>query len=121
MASRFRIGTALLGATAALAFSAIPAHADVKITPDRGGQGQGHSVHLNVLTKYNKEVAEEEGSSVIKHRSTDDKDRSDGDAYCVELPTPLLDDDVMKEVDWDKHPGANTKFKGDNPGKVLWI
>ncbi len=46
MASRLRIGTALLGATAALAFSALPAHADVIITPDRGGQEKGHNVWL---------------------------------------------------------------------------
>lgn len=121
MASRFRIGTALLGATAALAFSALPAHADVKITPDRGGQEQGHKVWLKVLNKDNEEVTKEEGTSVIKLRIEDDKDRSNVLAYCVELPTPLLDDDVLKEVDWDKHPGKNTKFKGDNAGKVLWI
>ncbi|SDK66920.1 LPXTG-motif cell wall anchor domain-containing protein/TQXA domain-containing protein [Lentzea albidocapillata subsp. violacea] len=121
MASRFRIGTALLGATAALAFSALPAHADVTITPDRGGSEQGHRVWLKVLDKDNVEVPKDEPTSVIKLRITDDENRSNVFAYCVELPTPLLDDDILKEVDWEKHPGKNTKFTGENPGKVLWI
>lgn len=119
MASRLRMGAALLGATALLSFSALPAHADVKITPDRGGQEQGHDVWLksaDAEPKFKKET-----TWVIKLRIEDDKDRSNVLAYCVELPTPLEDGDVLKEVDWDKHPGKDTKFKGDNPGKVLWI
>ncbi|HEX7302860.1 thioester domain-containing protein [Lentzea sp.] len=116
MASRLRIGAALLGATAALSFSALPAHAEVKITPDRGGQEQGHDVWLKDGDK-----AQKQGTSVIKLRIEDDKDRTNVLAYCVELPTPLKDGDVLKEVPWDKHPNPNTKFKGDNPGKVLWI
>ncbi len=116
MASRLRIGAALLGATAALSFSALPAHAEVKITPDRGGQEQGHNVWLKDGNKSQKQ-----DTSVIKLRIEDDKDRTNVLAYCVELPTPLKDGDVLKEVPWDKHPNKNTKFKGDNPGKVLWI
>ncbi|MGW6443504.1 thioester domain-containing protein [Lentzea sp. NPDC055074] len=116
MASRFRIGTALLGASAILALSALPAHADVKITPDRGGQEQGHNVWLKDGDKSQKQ-----DTWVIKLRIEDDENRSNVLAYCVELPTPLEDGDVLKEVPWDKHPNPNTKFKGDNPGKVLWI
>ncbi|HUQ60700.1 thioester domain-containing protein [Lentzea sp.] len=116
MASRLRIGAALLGATAALSFSALPAHAEVKITPDRGGQEQGHDVWLK-----DGDNAQKQGTSVIKLRIEDDKDRTNVLAYCVELPTPLKDGDVLKEVDWDKHPNPQTKFKGENPGKVLWI
>ncbi|SDH25870.1 LPXTG-motif cell wall anchor domain-containing protein/TQXA domain-containing protein [Lentzea fradiae] len=116
MASRLRIGAALLGATAALSLSALPAHAEVKITPDRGGQEQGHDVWLKHGNK-----SEKQGTSVIKLRIDDEKDRTNVLAYCVELPTPLKDGDVLKEVPWDKHPNKNTKFKGDNPGKVLWV
>lgn len=116
MASRLRIGAALLGATAALSFSALPAQAEVKITPDRGGQEQGHDVWLKHGDK-----TEKQGTSVIKLRIDDEKDRTNVLAYCVELPTPLKDKDVLKEVPWDKHPNKNTKFTGDNPGKVLWI
>ncbi|SEQ35212.1 LPXTG-motif cell wall anchor domain-containing protein/TQXA domain-containing protein [Lentzea xinjiangensis] len=119
MASRLRIGTALLGATAALSFSALPAHADIKITPDRGGQEQGHNVWLKAAKQG--EQPQKQDTSVIKLRIEDDKDRTNVLAYCVELPTPLKDGDVLKEVPWDKHPNPNTKFKGDNPGKVLWI
>ncbi|GLY48007.1 thioester domain-containing protein [Lentzea sp. NBRC 102530] len=118
MASRFRIGTALLGAAAALTFSALPAHAEVKITPDRGGQEQGHDVHLKSSDpepKFKKET-----TWVIKLRIEDDKDRSNVLAYCVELPTPLKDGDVLKEVPWKDHPGSGTKFK-ENAGKILWI
>ncbi|NKE61432.1 TQXA domain-containing protein [Lentzea sp. PSKA42] len=115
MASRLRIGTALLGATAALAFSALPASADVVIRPDRGGQEDGLRVHLVNGTHHH-----EQGTSVIKLRIEDDAERSNVLTYCVELPTPLEDRDALKEVPWDKHPNPNTKFKV-NAGKVLWI
>ncbi|WP_330271603.1 thioester domain-containing protein [Lentzea sp. NBC_00516] len=118
MASRFRIGTALLGATAALAFSALPAHAEVKITPDRGGSEQGHNVYLKPGKAG--EEPQKQDTSIIKLRIDDEKDRTNVFAYCVELPTPLVDGDVLKEVPWDKHPNPNTKFK-ENSGKVLWI
>lgn len=110
MASRLRIGTALLGATAALAFTALPAHADVIITPDRGGQERGHDVVLKNKPKQD--------TYVIKLRIEGDEERSNVLTYCVELPTPLDDDDVLKEVTWDKHP--NKGFK-DNAGKIMWI
>ncbi len=42
-------------------------------------------------------------------------------SYCVELPTNLDHNRGLKEVEWDKHPNPNTKFKGENAGKVLWI
>ncbi|MFC3899072.1 Cys-Gln thioester bond-forming surface protein [Lentzea rhizosphaerae] len=115
MASRLRIGTALLGATAALAFSALPASADVIIRPDRGGQEDGLNVHL-----INGDHHHRQGTAVIKLRIEDDAERSNVFTYCVELPTPLEDRDALKEVPWDKHPNPNTKFKV-NAGKVLWI
>ncbi|WP_439662630.1 thioester domain-containing protein [Lentzea sp. HUAS TT2] len=118
MASRFRIGAALLGATVALTLSALPAQAEVKITPDRGGQEQGHDVWLKSADAEPK--FKKEGTSVIKLRIEDDKDRSNVLAYCVELPTPLQDGDVLREVPWKDHPGSGTKFK-ENAGKILWI
>ena len=46
MASRLRIGAALLGAAAALSFSALPAAADVVIKPIEGDWHWGHDVFL---------------------------------------------------------------------------
>ncbi|MEV6711933.1 thioester domain-containing protein [Lentzea sp. NPDC051208] len=116
MASRFRIGTALLGATAALAFSALPASAEVQITPDREGSEGGHHVYLK--PKKATEEPIKEFTSVIKLRINDENDRTNVFAYCVELPTKLQDYDVLREVKWTDHP--NKKFN-DIAGKVLWI
>ncbi|WP_434451771.1 thioester domain-containing protein [Lentzea sp. E54] len=115
MASRLRIGAALLGASALLSFSALPAHADVIIKPDRGGQEDGLDVHL-----INGDHHHKQNTAVIKLRIEGDAERSNVLTYCVELPTPLEDRDALKEVPWDKHPNPNTKFKV-NAGKVLWI
>ncbi|MDX8032304.1 thioester domain-containing protein [Lentzea sp. BCCO 10_0856] len=115
MASRLRIGAALLGATALLAISTLPASADVIIKPDRGGQEDGLNVHL-----VNGDHHHQQGTAVIKLRIEGDAERSNVLTYCVELPTPLEDRDALKEVPWDKHPNPNTKFKV-NAGKVLWI
>ncbi|SFR16251.1 LPXTG-motif cell wall anchor domain-containing protein/TQXA domain-containing protein [Lentzea waywayandensis] len=120
MASRFRIGTALLGATAALAFSALPAHADVTITPDRGGQEKGLDVVLLPVGNINDPNELKQDTSIIKLRIEDDKDRSTVLTYCVELPTPLEDGDVLKEATWGTHPNPKSKFP-QNAGKVLWI
>ncbi|SEP76772.1 thioester domain-containing protein [Lentzea albida] len=119
MASRFRIGAALLGAVAALTFSTLPAHADVKITPITNESEPGHPVFLKPAKDKDEPVKED--TSVIKLKIDDDKNGSAKvDAYCVELPTPLKPGDVLKEVPWDKHPNPSTKFK-ENSGKVLWI
>ncbi|MDX8056584.1 thioester domain-containing protein [Lentzea sp. BCCO 10_0798] len=115
MASRLRIGAALLGASALLSFSALPAHADVIIKPDRGGQEDGLNVHL-----INGDHHHRQNTAVIKLRIEGDEERSNVLTYCVELPTPLEDRDALKEVPWDQHPNPNTKFKV-NAGKVLWI
>lgn len=115
MASRLRIGAALLGATALLSFSALPANADVIIRPDRGGQEDGLDVRL-----INGDHHHKQSTAVIKLRIEDDEERSNVLTYCVELPTPLEDRDALKEVPWDQHPNPNTKFKV-NAGKVLWI
>ncbi|MFD4641698.1 Cys-Gln thioester bond-forming surface protein [Lentzea sp. NPDC058436] len=119
MASRFRIGAALLGAVAALTFSTLPAHADVKITPITDESEPGHNVFLKPAKDKQEPVKQD--TSVIKLKIDDDKNGSAKvNAYCVELPTPLKKGDVLKEVPWDKHPNPNTKFK-ENSGKVLWI
>jgi TQXA domain-containing protein/LPXTG-motif cell wall-anchored protein len=115
MASRLRIGTALVSATAALAFSALPASAEVIIRPDRDGQEEGHSVHL-----INGGHRHEQGTSVLKLRIEDGAKRSNVLTYCVELPTPLEDKDTLKEAEWGTHPNKYSKFP-QNAGKVLWI
>lgn len=120
MASRFRIGTALLGATAALAFSALPAHADVVIKPDQGGQEKGHTVVLLPVGNIKDPNELNQGTAVIKLRIEDDKDHSNVFAYCVELPTPLEDSDALKEAQWGTHPNPKSQFPV-NAGKVLWI
>ena len=120
MASRLRIGTALLGATAALAFSALPAHADVTITPDREGQEEGHTVVLKPVGNIKDPNELKQGTAVIKLRIEEDEKRSNVLTYCVELPTPLEDADSLKEAEWGTHPNPKSKFPA-NAGKVLWI
>ncbi|MFS8100864.1 thioester domain-containing protein [Lentzea alba] len=120
MASRLRTGTALLGATAALAFTALPAHADVTITPDRGGQESGHTVTLLPVGNIKDPNELEQGTAVIKLRIEDDEKRSNVFTYCVELPTPLEDADSLKEATWGTHPNPKSKFPV-NAGKVLWV
>ncbi|MFD4673013.1 thioester domain-containing protein [Lentzea sp. NPDC058450] len=120
MASRFRIGTALLGATAALAFSALPANAEVVIIPDRGDQPKGEHVALKRgvgnLPDHGENYLD---TSVIKLRIKD-QDETKVYAYCVELPTPLKDGDHLREATWGTHPNKDSKFP-QNAGKVLWI
>ncbi|USX49878.1 thioester domain-containing protein [Lentzea sp. HUAS12] len=118
MASRFRIGAALLGAVAALTFSTLPAHAEVKIKRIDEGES-GHAVFLKPAKATDKPVRQD--TSVMALQIDDDKNGTTKvHTYCVELPTPLKKGDVLKEVPWDKHPNPNTKFK-ENSGKVLWI
>jgi TQXA domain-containing protein/LPXTG-motif cell wall-anchored protein len=120
MASRLRIGAALLGATAALAFTTLPANADVVIRPDRGGQEKGHDVVLKPVGNVSDPNELRQGTEIIKLRIEDDKDRSNVLTYCVELPTPLEDSDALKEAPWGTHPNPKSKFP-QNAGKVLWI
>jgi len=118
MASRFRIGAALLGAVTALTFSALPAHAEVKIKRIDEGES-GHAVFLKPAKDKKDPVRQD--TSVMTLQIDDDKNGTTKvQTYCVELPTPLRTGDVLKEVPWDKHPNPNTKFK-ENSGKVLWI
>jgi TQXA domain-containing protein/LPXTG-motif cell wall-anchored protein len=119
MASRFRIGAALLGAVTALTFSALPAHAEVKIKRITDESEPGHAVFLKPAKDGDKPVRQD--TSVMTLQIDDDKNGTTKvNVYCVELPTPLRKGDVLKEVPWDKHPNPNTKFK-ENSGKVLWI
>lgn len=120
MASRLRIGTALLGATAALVFTTLPASAgDVVITPDREGQPKGKFVALKKdvgrLPSHGERFIETE---LIQLRIKGD-DESKVLTYCVELPTDLKDGDFLKEVEWDKHP-TGKKFT-DVAGKILYV
>lgn len=119
MASRFRIGTAVLGAAAVLALSTLPAHAEVKIKRVNDEAEAGHAVFLKPAKAGEEPVRE--GTALMTLQIDDDKNgRAKVNVYCVELPTDLKQDDVLKEVPWDKHPNPKTKFK-ENSGKVLWI
>ena len=87
MASRLRIGAALLGATALLSFSALPANADVIATPDQGDQPKGEFVALKEgprLPSHKERYIETE---IIRLQIQGQKDTKVY-AYCVELPTP---------------------------------
>ncbi|PWK90899.1 LPXTG-motif cell wall-anchored protein/TQXA domain-containing protein [Lentzea atacamensis] len=119
MASRLRIGAALLGAVATLAFTALPASADnVIIIPDREGQPKGEKVALKKgvgrLPAHGENYLD---TSLIQLRIKG-QDETKVLTYCVELPTELKDGDHLKEVPWDKHP--NEKFN-EAAGKVLYV
>ncbi|ANZ36927.1 hypothetical protein BBK82_13440 [Lentzea guizhouensis] len=121
MASRLRIGAALLGAAALLSLSTPAAFADVVIKPIEGDKKYGHDVYLvpkvgNTPPRHNDEFS----TSLIGVELKEDGKKDRFQAYCVELPTVLEDGKPLREVPWDKHPNPATKFK-DNAGKVLWI
>ena len=112
MASRLRIGAALVGASVALTFSALPAAADVIVKPDNSA-GQGG---MDIYLKGHREKLDTSliGLKVIDQETTKVK------SYCVELPTPLKPGKGLREVPWDKHPNPSSKFP-QNSGKILWI
>ncbi|MEU7480045.1 thioester domain-containing protein [Lentzea sp. NPDC042327] len=121
MASRLRIGAALLGAAALLSLSTPAAFADVVVTPIEGDWQYGHDVYLvpkvgNTPPRHNDEFS----TGLIGVKLKEDGKEGRFQAYCVELPTDLEKGKPLQEVPWDKHPNPNTKFK-DNAGKVLWI
>lgn len=120
MASRFRIGTALLGATAALAFSALPAHADVIATPDQGDQPKGEFVALKEGPRLPKHKERYIETAIIRLQIEGQKDTKVY-AYCVELPTELTNGDVLREAPWGQHPNKNMEQFNKNAGKILWV
>ncbi len=121
MASRLRIGAALLGAAAVLSFSALPAAADVVIKPIEGDWHWGHDVHLKLGVGNLPEPDKEKYSTgLIGVQLKENGQKSRFQAYCVELPTDLEKEKGLKEVPWGEHPNPKTKFK-ENAGKILWI
>ncbi|HEX8865982.1 MAG TPA: thioester domain-containing protein, partial [Lentzea sp.] len=127
MASRLRIGAALLGATALLSMSTLAAAADVivKPVPDKdqtdADKKYGYAVTIDKKTLPPGAKDEKEyGTLLIPLDLQENGKNSRVFAYCVELPTDLDHNKGLKEVDWDKHPGKYTHFK-DNAGKILWI
>lgn len=116
MASRLRIGAALLGASVALTLSALPATAEVVVKPDNNASQDG----LDVFLKGHKDALDTSliGLKVI------DGDAVKVQAYCVELPTPLKNTLGLKEVPWDQHPNTDSLFRKNpdrNREKVNWI
>ena len=120
MASRLRIGAALLGATALLAISTLPASADVIIVPDQGNKPKGENVALKRGVGNLPEHGENYLDTSVIQLRIKDQNESRVYAYCVELPTDLKDGDHLKEAPWGTHPNKNSKFP-QNAGKVLWI
>jgi TQXA domain-containing protein/LPXTG-motif cell wall-anchored protein len=117
MASRLRIGAALLGAAALMSMSTLGASADVIVEPDRNTPSpSGHNVFFvkDGKTKFD--------TSLIPLVVNDNGEIEKVFAYCVELPTLLKDKVPLKEAPWGKHPGEKTQFNDpENAGKVLWI
>ncbi|MBB5958919.1 TQXA domain-containing protein/LPXTG-motif cell wall-anchored protein [Saccharothrix tamanrassetensis] len=117
------MGAAVLGASLVL-LSALPAAADaVQVTPypDAGTQGIG----LHLTDKDGKPLKNLDGgdafnTSLIGLKIIENGKEQTATAYCVELPTRLMDNTPLKEVPWDQHPNQNTKFK-ENAKYVNWI
>src|SRR5688500_5440172 len=103
MASRLRIGAALLGASVALTLSALPATAEVVVKPDNSAGQKGLDIYLQ--GKRDKLDTSLIGLKVI------DREEIKVQAYCVELPTPLKDSLGLKEVPWDQHPNTDSLFR----------
>lgn len=126
MASRLRIGTALLGAVAALSFSALSASAAVIIepyphdSPEYKNREKGHNVWLTDKGNVRDPKSLEHQTSLIPLKIKDAGETTNVVAFCVELPTPLADDDGLKEVPWDDHPNGKSDFK-KNAKHILWI
>ncbi|MEU4801288.1 thioester domain-containing protein [Actinosynnema sp. NPDC023587] len=114
-----RMGAAVLGASL-LFMSALPAAADaVKVTPDAGADEPG--MGLNLIDKDGKPVdAGGTNAKLIGLKIIENGKSQTATAYCVELPTRLLDNTPLEEVPWNEHPNSNTKFK-ENAAKVNWI
>lgn len=126
MASRLRIGTALLGAVAALSFSALAASAAVIIEPypkdsqEYKNRETGHNVWLTKDSNVTDPKSLEHQTSLIPLKIKDAGETTNVVAYCVDLPTPLADDDGLKEEPWGTRPNPRSKFP-ENAGHILWI
>lgn len=126
MATRLRIGTALLGAVAALSFSALAASAAVIIEPyphnskEYENREKGHNVWLADKGNVRDPKSLEHQTSLIPLKVKDAGETTNVVAFCVELPTPLADDDGLKEVPWDQHPNGKSDFN-KNAKHILWL
>ncbi|MCR3747282.1 thioester domain-containing protein [Lentzea californiensis] len=118
MASRFRIGTALLGAIAALTFSALPASAEVIVTEDGGSNQKGEKVLLKEGPRLPAHKERYLDTAAIRLQVMPEK-KDKFFAYCVELPTDLKPGDHLRESTWGEHP--NKEQFNANAGKILWI
>jgi TQXA domain-containing protein/LPXTG-motif cell wall-anchored protein len=126
MASRLRIGTALLGAVAALSFSALSASAAVIIepyphdSPEYKNREKGHNVWLTKESNVTNPKSLEHQTSLIPLKIKDAGETTNVVAFCVDLPTPLADDDGLKEEPWGTRPNPNSQFP-ENAPHILWI
>ena len=113
MASRFRIGAALLGAVTALTFSTLPAHADVKITPVTDESEAGHPVFLKPAKDKKDPVKED--TSVIKLKIDDGKngflcDVDDVDGMATRALTLLQDDMTARALGKAARESVSRRF-----------
>lgn len=124
MASRLRIGAALLGATALMSMSTLGASADVIVKPgDDKDRKWGHDITFlkDIGNHPPNHPTDDYSTSLIPLTVTDDGEVEKVFAYCVELPTRLKENVPLREAKWDeKHPNPKSKFN-DNKGKILWI
>jgi TQXA domain-containing protein/LPXTG-motif cell wall-anchored protein len=121
MASRLRIGAALLGATALLSMSTLAASAEVIVKPGPDSEKKyGHDISF-VPNVGNHKDKDEYSTALLPLVVNDNGEIDKLFAYCVELPTLLQGNVPLREAKWDeKHPNPASKFN-ENKGKILWI
>ena len=118
MSSRFhlaRIGAAILGASAILLATGLPASAETHAHVDQGAATNG--MEVNVVQKSDHR-SHPVPTTLIGLR-VDGTDKSI-QTYCVELKVNTKDGADMVEVPWENYPDKNSPFSA-NADKVNWI
>jgi len=112
MASRVKLGAALVGASVILMMgAAVPAGADPATgTVDDNGYTNGY--HVNVGKKH-----EDMSASLIGFTLADG---SKLQMYCVEINTNIDKKHGMAEKPWDQYPNAESPFHA-NRDKINWV
>ncbi|GDY33423.1 thioester domain-containing protein [Gandjariella thermophila] len=116
MASRFqlRIGAAILGASAALLATALPASAETHAHVDERGDVRGLMVNV-VRADHRSETV----PTTLIGLQVDGGDKTI-QTYCVELSVSTKNGADMAEVPWNKYPDEHSPFF-TNASKVNWI
>jgi TQXA domain-containing protein/LPXTG-motif cell wall-anchored protein len=116
MASRFqmRIGAAILGASAALLVTALPASAETHARVDGSADVRGLTVNV-VRADHRTETVP---TTLIGLRV--DGGGKAIETYCVELSVSTKNGADMAEVPWNKYPDQHSPFFA-NADKVNWV